>query len=866
MRKYIITILTLLLPAAVFAAAPAINSAAFHESTNILEIFFDSPIYTDAAHFSIGGLTLDDDNGGDNPDVTLNGGDILNTSAQGNSISIKLVFTGNIGSYEIDPDEFFTWGKDYRRLQDIESFEDSVKLIVRENTYLGVNNGPNNAVNLADAVHVNIITDQNKTVLSSAEYNFATNKITLVFTGDVQWDSIDEDLMHIWFDAAGMEHRDPGNYILDAGEDRNDNGVLDFEPNIDLLSITLHDDSSSFTLSGGIIDNTADNDTIVISPLLDNYKIIETFDPNTLKITIPEYAVVDVNYNPVEGVSGFPMAIVPDNDPLTAVSAVYNMGTNALKVYFSGPMSTGYGILPKFSFVKDNSTVTLQGASSPPTISASGGNIKIKLLNQDQMYAEMLMQGEDSIKVTIDNYAVLDNLGNGNIDTEVMAALIPESGSNTPPEVDSVYYYARQNRLEVYFDVNLKKTAEYVNIQGFSLFNGVDTLTLTTDNFGGASSNKVLRINFNPTDELAVESSLNKESLYLLVEDFSVYQQTKRNGNWAVTLGDSVKVHYVADDTPPLPDYVKYNTSQQKLILHFTDAMMTDVEFDSILFAGYNITGTTVEYGDTSEYGWDGPAWLKLSLTPGDISDIEGAGTVMDLIVITFTAGAFTNADGLSNEEWIDFKDGDVRTSGTGATIDSVKILAGIGRDFWLKSKEAFPTLDRKIPATIRKVGEHCIIYVADDQWVPYTEVDMGGESLYNTNNSKVPITQTEVDITYQHFESVDLAYSIINGIFAVGKENVIPDTVNIFLCDIRDEYSLGRNDTKDTYWVGSFFNPNDQKTEWQAADEFNTNDLDLIYIDSWPQLFFDTDSSWYWYETSSVQEWRLNTTPAQGG
>jgi hypothetical protein len=185
-----------------------------------------------------------------------------------------------------------------------------------------------------------------------------------------------------------------------------------------------------------------------------------------------------------------------------------------------------------------------------------------------------------------------------------------------------------------------------------------------------------------------------------------------------------------------------------------------------------------------------------------------------------------------------------------------------MGHDFWLISKERFPTLPRLIPATIRSMGEHCVIYVADDQWQPYLTVDMFGD-IINTNNNLIPIEPSEVTAVFNHFEGIDSSYNRINQLFATGKENLVPEVVNILICDIRDEYALGRNESQTSYWIGSFFNPDDQFSEYQSGGDFVTNEMDLIYLDSWPQFYSDQDSCYWWNRSLSTPIWVLNTTPA---
>ena len=811
--------------------------------------------------FNIGGLSFDDDDGGDNPDIVLTGGSILNNSIYADSIDILLLYQGNIGTYTNDAGVVkYTWGTVYGPVKQLESCgnKDNLTLLVRELTYMGVNYDANDAIGYGGtpAPPVNYLDDSDLPQLIYAQYDAAANNLIVAFDRNMQWDSIEEDLMYIWLDTLGVEHRDPGNGILNVGEDRNGNGILDFEQNIILTNIMLSDTSgASVTLTGGSVLNTADNDTLQIKLLLDNYKTLENLINTGLGITFPAYTFLDTDYNPASAVTAFPLIYQADTDLCFADSADYNLGTNELKVFFTNNLSTYYYQIPKFSFAVGSETIILQAASSTPVLSASG-NIKIVLLNTDQMAVEQLINDNPGtpVYIKVDEYAVLDNLGNGNeTSTNVACSITAESGSNKAPEVQSVNYNAQTNIFEVIFDVNLKITQDYVAVTGFSLLNGSDTLTFTNSALGSGNPNsKTIWIAVDPVDELAIESVTDKNAFFLLLDAFSVYQNPKLNGNWAVTAADAIPVTYHLDNTSPLPDYIKYNSSLQQIVLHFNEAMSLNVDWSLFTFDGLNFIGSGAEYGEN-------PAYLMLNLTAADRAAIDALSDAEKVAVeIIMEPGAFTNADGMDiNLPVTTFYDNDTLTVGTETAVP----LVGIGRNFWLISKEAFPTVDREIPATIRKIGPHSVIYVADDQWRPYDTVDMFGE-IIETNHNTVPITPEEVNIIYHHFEgtsTLEGAYENINGVFAVGKENKIPPVVNILLCDIRDEYNLGRNDSKSGYWVGSFFNENDQFSGWEAQGEFNTNELDLIYIDTWPQLYSDADSSWYWYESGSTLEWRLN-------
>ena len=844
------------------AAAPEITAVTFTENTNILRIDFDGSVLTTADYFNIGGLTFSG-----SEDVTLTGGVIQNANASDNYIEICLTYTGNIGIYTItdDPETYYTWGTVYDALESLESMEshDDLVLLVRENTYLGTNYDTNAEITAGDAPDVNYTVDPELPELIYAEYDAAINHLTVIFDQNMQWDSEAEDLMFIWIDTLGIEHREPGSGIFESGEDLNDNGVLDFEQNLRFLDMSVGDGIGNITLTGGLTVNNYDNDTLELELKLDDYRLIENLNTDSLIFNFPAYTFVSALYNPAVAVAGFPVTFTPDDDPCYADSAVYDLKKNELKVFFTNTLGTGDFIVPitKFSFTIEDSTIVLEAASTTPNVSGSNATVKFELLPSQQMDVELLIAENpgSTVYVNIDNYAILDDLGNGNeLSENVPCTILDDGGTNKSPEVVQANYNAETNVFEIEFDQRLIIDEQWVNLDGFALYNGGDTFTFANSGLGESESNKVVWIIVHPDDELAIEGvdETEKNNFIILLDAFSVHQNPDFNGNWAITEDDANPVAYILDTTPPLPDYVKYNSSTENIVMHFNEAMSLEVDFTKFTFAGLSFEGTEVQYGDDA-------SWLLVELTAAEKSALDALpDDIKDAVSVDIQPGAFTSVEGLEIDlPNTTFMDGEELTAGS----ETIVPLVGIGRNFWLISKEAFPTLDREIPATIRKIGEHSIIYVADDQWVPYNTVDVYGY-VDSTNHNYVPMVQSEIDAVYEYFEAVDSAYFKVNDIFAVGVENKIPETVNILVCDIRDEYNLGRNDSNRGYWIGSFFNPNDQSSVWEAGEDYHTNDLDMIYLDSWPQLYSDADTSWFWNTTPAVDVWDFSISEAAGG
>ena len=852
-KKLIFFAIIFLWSASLFGAVPSIDSVSFNEKLNELTIVFDDSILVDPLYFSIGGLTLDDDNGGLNDDVTLTGGVIKTPSGMSNMITIYLLFEGNNGSYSIEEAtgmvEYDTWGIVKSSLTEIESFEnkDDLSLTVRNNSFLSADYEPNDAIEGIpvdyDTIHFIVDTSvvPNDTTytenpkLLSASYSAGTNKLVLNFDSIIQWDSVNEDRIETTGPNAGR-----GSGVLEAGEDLNNNGVLDFEQNIDISErFIISDGVGSAMLTADAILTLVDSTSIEIKLLPDNAKFVENLNLDSLRVTFPMYTFVDTAYNSVMPVANKLITGYSDPNPLLPTTAEYTMSDNKLKVYFNKNIASGFYIVPKFAFqVADNDPISLQGSNGSPTISTN--KITIELLGMDQQVieAEMYALGEtavaNSVKLLMEANAIRDQDGNYNVASEVDTVTI--GYSEDVPMPTEVTYDANLNKLNILFNLRIQKTAETINLNGFSLLSDTVTINLSSETFGVTTGNKQLELYLKNADQALVENLPDTANIKLLIQAYSVIQSGTGNGNFEITADNNIMVNWVPDSTAPVAEYVRFNETSGNLEVRFTDAMNTELsDLSKVTYAGLTLTSTGPEMGHT-------PCWVFFEIT--DLSGLNNLPN-KDSIYVEFEQGAFTSIRGAMNAAG-DFNDLDTVISGN----DTITVVTGYGRDFYLESKELTPTLDRIVPASIRKIGNHCTIYVADDQWVGYDSLFIGIRE-YNTNNDYVPTNYDEVEIVYNFFENETIngtdtlggAYYRLNELFADNDSTVIP-MLNIFMCDIRDEFAMDRTsgNANVSFWTGAFFNSNDQISAFQAAGEFNTNEMNLIYLDTWPQLYSETD------------------------
>ena len=199
-RRILLTAVgAVLLAASIAAAQPVPQSASYDEVTNVLTVTFDHAVKTVASNIIIDGMRIDDDNGGANEDYALRGGTVLNTSATGSNLRLRLIFPGVIDSYDytLDNGEVETrncWGQDDKDAVKVETtlLHSSMRLYLPAGCVVGADNQPNAGgwVDLAyDATPEN-----EKIHLDRIAYDARTNTLRFEFDHVMQFDQIAEDI------------------------------------------------------------------------------------------------------------------------------------------------------------------------------------------------------------------------------------------------------------------------------------------------------------------------------------------------------------------------------------------------------------------------------------------------------------------------------------------------------------------------------------------------------------------------------------------------------------------------------------------------------------------------------------------------
>ena len=823
----------------ILATPPVLLNASYDYETTMLTLTFDQEL--DDSYFDPQGFFL-----GVGPDYIFNTFDVhydtAAVSVNDNIVQLDLDFLGINGMYSENYDIHYTWGQEFSTARILELYlpDNAIKVSLHEYAVFNLVGEGNTEMSILSGVELQSsgsITDGPQ--LQSTEFDEHSGVLTFTFDQSVQWDQINEDLANIWYDTLGIMHIDPGNGILDVGEDRNNNSMLDLEKNIFIEGITIFDDSgdslalSEYAVYPAAFLTLTDSSAIRLCLGIFERQNIAGMNTSSLNISLDRWAFTGLDYRgSIPAVQS--LIFLPDDNPLFADSSNYDIGNNELKIYFNGPLSTGYIVPTKAKFSYPGGIYTTTPPSAPPTISASSGYIKIKvnLLDQENIEDLYFSYGGENMELVTEPYMILGADINFNIGSTSDIDFLPESSSNKAPEPDSASYEAEEDILYIHFDVNVKQTMDDVNPDGISLTDGNDTVQIDADSLVDTYTNKLLGLFLTPECAAEVEMILNLDEMFLLIEPFSVLQAPKLNGNRAVTLDDSINVIFVPDSEGPIPEIIRYEDNSNSVVFRFNKT----INPASISATGYTYSGIDFEAETVS---MDNPVTVRLYLTDANATALAGLTNEEKIdAVIDIAANCFYSTTGAPNVAMSGL------TFGTDMSVygGDFSLLAGWSRIFTAKSYEAFPVPDYEVAGFWRMSGEHCSIFVAEDQLVEYAP-----------NMNRIPIEQTDIDTVFHLIENTtpvipgEGAYIAVRDIIAWGNFGLVPEICDILIMNILDEYSLGRNNTNDDYFWGCRYEP------------AGPGGGELIMLDSYPQLFYSGDSAWYLYEAGSAQEeWRI--------
>ncbi|MCF7797896.1 MAG: hypothetical protein K9N36_09040, partial [Candidatus Marinimicrobia bacterium] len=804
-----------------YAAGPMIQSARYVPDENKLVLTFDEDV--DAGSVLLGQLSFDDDNGGPNADLSLRGGSVLTPAGLSSTLEINLLYStvidSFVGAYYGDNTYVFRlWGAKPDQLMTLENM-DADNLVLTAGAGAFIDNTYESSAMQSVACTVDAVTAQPEIV--SATYDANINKMQFVFSDVVQFDQIAEDRS-----VAGG----PGNGLLqspvgtnDPGEDRNGNGVLDFEQNIKFLRIGFSGTGGSMTLENiGSVVQTADNDTIDMYVTNNDAKRLEGtigLDAN-LKLDIQPWAFVDQNYNP-NAYSDMGVTAIVDTVDFVPDSASYNLSKNELSIFFNNLADAGRSIkitrpAPVYTkIVLSNGTEshTISGVEgNPSTIGATGFKFKLQII--DQASVEALINGS-SLSLAMESYAIYDNLGNGNADITGIPVEVVETASanEQPPTLEAASFDEDTQTLQLTWSLSLgvgyylgntlpAMPADWDDLASQELtgFGAYDPIADSTITFGSgkvyySGSKKNTYVRLDQADAIRIQSYPNLSDLHVIADRDVFNAFLFLNGNSEATAEDSVFLSIVPDTTAPVITNAKMNV--------FTQSMEFDVD-EPIQAAAID------------------PADFKLGNVTlgGTVSAITGAAYdnqfILNLDETSYNAFMALPDSILVAPDLISASSALTNLAGIGSAAATMNAPAG--RYFYLLSREAFVTPTATRFGALKLISDHCEIYVDEDVWG--TRITMDDVlKLAETFETKTPMDSTQgikaiVDEWYGDVKDTD------------GNGKVI-----IFLADVLDEYDLGRNDTNSSFFENGYI------TMADTTDSEFSNRGDIIYLDVDPQV-----------------------------
>ncbi len=805
-----------------FATAPSLTSAQYSQNDNQLTLGFDQAVKLDAVLMGL--ISFDDDNGGPSADLQLQGGRVINPSnlTSSNQVVIDLVYGGVIDQFTGDffgvaGHVFELWGNDVQQIKSLEAMNTSNLMVVLD---AGAFVSSINEANEEQALACVVTTADQKPTILYAEYDANVNSMKFVFDSAVQFDVIAEDR---------SENGGPGNGLLqapisgnDPGEDRNDNGVLDFETNIRPFEIGLVSADGSMALENiGQVFQTVDDDTIDIELTGNDAKRLEsTIGYSGLHLAVNEWAFVDTMYNP-NNASDINVTVIPDSVNFVADSASYDRSKNILSIYFSNLMTAGRTITltnpspvyTKMHIISSAGTYTINGVEGNPSAIAGFNNsaFKFKLPIPDQAGAEALLDGSP-VTLSMNSFALYDNLNNGNAEFEDVPVRIlsSTSGNEQPPVLISSSYDFDSHTLTLTWDLALgvgfyKGTAlttyddaDYQELTGFNLFDTVaDTAVAVGEGmvyYSGSKKNTYIELA--QSDAIRLETHANINSLHTHIDESIFNAFLFLNGNSTIGSTEAIPCDIIADTTAPALESVRFNVFTKTLELDVDEP----VSFADLATSSFNLAGVGIDGTILNDAGDMYASSLKIEVSDATYNSLEA------LPDSVFSApDLYSNASALTN------------ISGLHSSADTLK--TSIGRTFYLRSFEAFAPSPTLRFGALKLIGTDADIYVDDEMWAAGKVNEANLLELQTAFESSTPI-----DSTRGIKEIVDAYYGGILDTDGNGK-------LIIFLADLLDEYDQGRNDTDDSFFENGFATLSD------TTDGQYSNQSDMIYLDVNPQV-----------------------------
>lgn len=808
----------LLVPNLLHALPPRLTSATYFFPDQLMVLGFDQEIDpasldTDGFYVSVG------------PDYAQNThqlqlvGSAINV--EGGTVSITLSAVGVNGEYEVETDfgvyeTRYTWGQLYAsaRFMELHGNTASFRFFLLENTVrnsLGEGNfatGPSNGQPLTTAGWIDAGPE-----LLDATIDDIRGIITFQFDQPVQYDLINEDL---------SVDGEPGDSSMQAYEDRNHNGNLDFEQNIFVPQISIVDQA------GGIhvLHAQSGLERVGTSTFVDDYVMdlnltmvdriaLDGMNLSQANVSMGRWAFTGQDYKGNRPAT-VPLDVETILDPIEIQGVTYDAGLNELTIrtdsYCSldGPMPVQFG---RIHFTNPGGAdVTLSG-SDRVRLSSDNHDVRLDVPIYDQFRVEEVINASGGNPgVIIDTYAIYGQLGERNERAVQPLFVVPETEGHHGPVAESAVYNQTLNQFAIDYDLRIGASLNHPD--GFTISVGNVTNRVVVQSIERINSNRTLLLNLTPESAIETEQFLGMGEGTLHIASFTVLEHSEENGSPQADLVVTVE----GADSPPVPLTIFYFYHSDRIQIQFSETVrVSDVQGTGIRYAGVDLVMTNPELV--------APDILMMDLSDATITQLANLPLNQRMNpVVSIAADVVHSSGGIGNEAFSNLTHGtDLSEMG-----GSEYLLLGMANRIRIPNYENYQQEPEDVDLLLRRSGIHCRLFVEVDQLVAYEE-----------NNGHTPMTETDIDFVYNLIETStpespsEGAFSSLTSLFALGHESDIPTRCDVFIVDLKDEAGKGRNDSDQDFFVPYTFLP---------AIEGSS---ERLFLDCHPQTFGTLDRAY---------------------
>lgn len=809
----ILILISFILTPLAYSIPPALESVTYSSQDQLLSLQFNEAINPDLINNNGFFFVKESDELHD--PVVLNCETVLDLDQ--NTVLLNLVYEGINGQNESAAGFIYdTWGTVWSsaRLLESNNPELPLKLMMEENTVFNLEGEGNLFIPRHAAIPVDL---DNELIfdfhVESIVYDEAHGVLSLGFDDLVRFDTVNED--------ESIDNG-PGNGILDPGEDKNGNGVLDIQKSIYWNGLKFSDGTNTVILNEriGALRSTVlqtENAAALDLQLLPEDRLkISSLDPMNISCDIAPWTFTSESSHGNQATNLVPM-FLPDTVTTIMDSVSYNLGDNYLYCYLNRPFMMNPENEPvildyskiRFIFPGDEYHLAALDQISVINLNTLRGIVSIE--DQYQIDQRFLHYGENQVSLEIDPFFTIADDGSMNDFCQPTLTIVPETPSNKAPEVESSVYSASDHSLQIEFDVRIETS--HLRTGGIHLEFQGQMYSFDGAIFERTNGNRTLVL-YPPIESIAeLERANPTDGLHLLMDPFCVFQQTRLNGNRGIYAENPVDVIYQPDDSGPLPLEVFYEIDTNNLVIRFNKPIVETVTESDIIFSGVPIHTDQFEVTDNLR--------LRIFLTEEDsLSLHELSAEEITQPVVTIPGGLVSSANQVPNVLLENLTDQEnLEPYGT-----SERVAIGWVREFTVLSYRSHNDSEYPVIAQLKRITPHADIFVETNQ-------------LEQDENGFSQVSSSDLD-TISTFIAISTPTSPTQGVFDQLEDllspgnPVIPDHVDLLLSDVRDEVGIGNNDTNGNYIVPGYIQ--------------NVDGMEYLVIDTWPQLFHQDDNAVY--------------------